>query len=294
MYDVIIIGGSYAGLAAALQLGRARRRVLIIDGGQRRNRFAHAAYGFIGHDGESPQAIAERARADVLAYDTVSLRNALVTDVGGTQGDFRVVAGEEYRAKRIIIATGVVDQLPEIPGLRERWGSSVFHCPYCHGYELQRGRLGIIATSDMAAHFALLVSEWGNTRLFVNGVFEPTAEQLALLAARDIAVDRRRITRVSGAIEVHVEDGEPCALDGVFVQPRALAPASFAEQLGCELETGPQGTFYKTDANTKETTAPGVFACGDVALPVGALSYAVADGVRAGIFTHQSLVFRTS
>jgi thioredoxin reductase len=298
MHDAIIIGGSYAGLAAALQLARARRDILIIDSGQRRNRFAHAAHGFLGQDGQSPAAIAERGRADVLAYGTVSMRNALVTEVAGASGDFRVVAaGEEHRAKRLVIATGVVDQLPEVPGLRERWGSKVFHCPYCHGYELDRGRLAILATSDVAAHHALLVSEWagpGKARLFVNDAFEPTAEQLAQLAAREIAVERRRVTRIAGdadVVEVHVQNGEPATFEGVFLHTRTLAHPVFAEQLGCELETGPHGSYYKTDAMTKQTTVAGVFACGDVAQPTASISFAVADGMRAGVFAHQSLVF---
>jgi len=300
MHDVIIIGGSYAGLAAALQLGRARRQVLVLDAGERRNRFADVSHGFLGQDGQSPAAIAEHARAEVLAYKTVSLRTALVTEARGTQGDFRVTAdGEQYRAKRLVLATGVVDELPDIAGLRERWGTTVFACPYCHGYELGLGRAGILATSELAAHFAQLVSEWaghGKARLFVNGAFEPTEEQLALLRMRAIAVERRRVTRVGGEapeVEVEVEGGETIALDGLFAQTRTTIKTPFGEQLGCEIEINPHGgAYYKTDPMTKETTVPGVFACGDVAQPAATVSFAVADGARAGILSHQSLVFR--
>src|SRR5258706_4570204 len=131
MFDVIVIGGSYAGLAAALQLGRARRRVLILDAGQRRNRFAPTSHGFLGQDGRSPDAIAAPGRADVLAYPTVALHETSVTEArAGPEGFVVRAGGEEHRSKRLILATGVVDELPPIPGLAEQWGKRAFHCPY--------------------------------------------------------------------------------------------------------------------------------------------------------------------
>lgn len=298
MYDVIIVGGSYAGLSATLQLARARRQLLIIDAGQRRNRFAKSAHGFLGQDGQPPGAIAEKGRAEVLAYPTVTWRKAEVTGARSVAGGFSVQAGgEEYQAKRLILATGVVDELPSIPGLRERWGQTVFHCPYCHGYELDRGRLGVLATSPMALHSVALVSEWGTpgeTTLFLNGAFEPDAEQLADLKTREIKLERELVSAAEGEapeIDVRLRDGRHRRLDGLFVLSRTLVDNPIAEQLGCELEQGPTGPYYKTDP-MKETTVPGVFACGDVALPMGAVSLAVADGTRAGSSAHQSLIFR--
>lgn len=298
MYDVVIIGGSYAGLAAALQLGRARRRVLVLDAGQRRNRFVTTSHGVLGFDGAAPDAIVERGRADVLAYKTVSMREASVSEVRRAEGGFVVRAGgEEHRAKRIIIATGVSDELPAIPGLAERWGKSVFLCPYCDGYELQLGRIGVLATSAHSVFQALLVSEWagpGQLTFFLNGAAEPTAEELGKLAAREITVERAPVTSVAGdapAIEVRLGDGRSRMLDAVFLAPRAVMKDRFAEQLGCELEMGPLGAYYKTDG-TKETTVPGVFACGDVANPAAGVAVAIGEGTRAGVTTHQSLVFR--
>ncbi|HEU0036200.1 MAG TPA: NAD(P)/FAD-dependent oxidoreductase [Kofleriaceae bacterium] len=296
MHDVLIIGGSYAGLAAALQLARARRTVLVLDAAQPRNRFARAAHGFLGHDGEAPDAIRERGRADVLAYPTASIRAEVATAITGTQGDFRVTTDRDvHHARRIILATGVVDQPPPIPGLRERWGNTVFHCPYCHGYELDRGRLGVIATSALSMHQAVLATEWGReTRLFLNDAFDPDAEQLAELAARGITLERRRITHATGgpgAIELHVEGGDRFVLDGVFVLPHTEIRDGFAAQLGLALEAGPLGPYYKTDP-MKETSVSGVFACGDVGQPMGTVAFAVADGTRAGASAHQSLVFR--
>ena len=170
MYDVIIIGGSYAGLAAALQLVRARRHVLIVDAGQRRNRFAHHSHGFLGQDGQPPEAIAAKGRSEVLAYPTVTWREALATEARSVSDGFVVRAGsDEHRGKRLILATGVVDEFPAIPGLAERWGKQIFYCPYCDGYEFEMGRLGVLATSDASTRFALLVSEWagvGKTTFF--------------------------------------------------------------------------------------------------------------------------------
>jgi thioredoxin reductase len=296
MYDVIVIGGSYAGMSAALQLGRARRSVLVIDAGQRRNRFASSAHGFLSQDGAAPEAIAARGRADVLAYPTVTWREATVTDVRSDGGEFSVRAGEdEYRSRRIILATGVVDDLPAVPGLAERWGKTVFHCPYCHGYELGKGRLGVLGTVPLSIHSAQLVSEWaaaGQMTIFLG--FEPSPEELAALGARQIQVEREEVVGIGGdapAIDVRLRDGRTTRLDGLFVVPHTVLAGRFAEQLGCELEAGPTGSFYRTDA-TRETTVPGVFACGDAAVAAAAVAYAVADGMMAGVAAHRSLVFR--
>lgn len=299
MHDVIIIGGSYAGLAAALQLARARRRVLILDAGQRRNRFASHSHGFLGQDGQPPEVIAARGRADVLAYPTVTWLEGMATEARAIPGGFAVRAGsDEHRSKRLILATGVVDELPEIPGIAERWGKTAFFCPYCDGYEFDLGRLGVLATGTTAPHYVAVVSEWageGKATFFSNGALEPDAEQLALLKSRRIHIERTPVVRVGAgeaeAMEVHLADGRVVELDGLFLTPRTRLATPFAEQLGCELEAGPLGPLYKTDA-FKETIVPGVFACGDAAVPIPSVSYAVADGVRAGTAAHQSLIFR--
>ena len=297
MYDVIIIGGSYAGLAAALQLVRARRKVLILDAGQRRNRFASHSHGFLGQDGQPPGVIATKGKAEVLAYPTVTWKDALATETMRALNGFVVLAGGEFRGQRLILATGVVDELPSIPGLSERWGKRVFFCPYCDGYEFGLGSLGVLATSPQSAHFAMIVSEWaatGQTTFLLNGHSDPDGYELTQLRSRGIAIEREPVVSVSGderSIDLHLRDGRTTKRDGLFLLPRAHIRGPFAEELGCELETGPLGSYYKTDA-TKETTVQGVFACGDVATPMPGIAFAVADGVRAGGAAHQSLVFR--
>jgi thioredoxin reductase len=297
MYDVIIIGGSYAGLAAALQLVRARRHVLILDAGQRRNRFSRHSHGFLGQDGQPPEAIAAKGRSEVLAYPTVTWREALATEARFDSDGFAVRAGsDEHRAKRLILATGVVDELPAIPGLAERWGRQIFYCPYCDGYEFEMGRLGVLATSAASTRFALLVSEWagaGKTTFFLNDTAEPETEQLDALASRNIAIEREKVVAVAGegpALELRLGNGRSSKLDGLFLLPSTRLNSPFAEQLGCEVEMGQHGPLYKTD-ETKETTVAGVFACGDAALTMPSVAFAVADGVRAGKSAHQSLVF---
>jgi thioredoxin reductase len=299
MFDVIVIGGSYAGLAAALQLGRARRHVLIIDGGQRRNRFARHSHGFLGQDGQPPEGIAAKGRSEVLAYPTVTWLDAVATEARAVADGFVVrVGADEHHGQRLILATGVVDELPDIDGLADRWGKLVFFCPYCDGYELDLGRLGVLATRPESVQFALLVSEWagvGQMTFFLNDAFEPDADQLAALASRQIRIEREGVVAVAGdeqTLELRLRDGRVGELAALFLMPRSRLNGPFADQLGCELETGRLGPIYKTDA-MKETTAPGVFACGDAAAANPSVSYAVADGVRAGTAAHQSLVYRT-
>jgi thioredoxin reductase len=294
-FDAIVIGGSYAGLSAALQLARARRKVLVMDSGQRRNRFAEHSHGFLGQDGRAPGAIAADARAQLMKYPTVEWVDATATDGSGVVNDFTVSAESDarYQARRIILAAGVVDTLPDVPGLAERWGKHVFHCPYCHGYELDQGRIGVLASSDMSMHHALMLPDWGSTTLFLNGAFTPDADQLMQLMQRGVTIEREPIRQLSGAsIEVELTDGRVIPLDGMFTLTRTSPASPLGAQLGCAMEDGPMGPFLQTDM-FKETTVSGVFACGDMARATGSVALAVGDGAMAGVGAHRSLMFGT-
>lgn len=298
MHDVIIVGGSYAGISAGLQLARARRDVLVVDAGQRRNRKATASHGFLGHDGQDPGAIAGKGRSELLAYPTVTWQDAAVTDARPVPGGFAVrVGADERRARRLVLAMGVVDELPAIPGLSERWGRTVFHCPYCHAYELGRERLAVLATGPMSLHQAVLVADWaspGGTTLFVAGALALDTAQRDDLEARGIRVEHTRVVAVTGdapSIDVRLEDGRELRFHGLFLQPRTRPAGTLAESLGCALDDGPLGPYFRTD-DTKETTVRGVFACGDAARGMGSVAFAVGDGARAGMAAHQSLLFR--
>ncbi|RFA29224.1 thioredoxin reductase [Alkalilimnicola ehrlichii] len=291
LLDAIIIGGSYAGLSAALPLARARRRVLVIDAGLRRNRFSEHSHGFLGQDGVPPGQIAAQGREQLLAYPTVEWKEGTVRTVSGEADGFIVALsdGSESRARRLILATGVIDELPDIPGLAERWGKHVFHCPYCHGYELNEGRIGVLAGSQMSMHQALMLPDWGRTTLFLNGS-ALDLEQQAQLEARGVAVEEGAVAGLEGeGVTVAMQDGRAFPLAGLFVAPR-VRPCPVVVEMGCALEETPLGDIVKTD-QFKATSIPGVFACGDMARAAGSVPLAVGDGAMAGTAVHRSLMF---
>jgi len=291
MDDVIIIGGSYAGMAAGLQLARARRSVRVIDAGERRNRFAKSAHGFLGQDGKAPAQIASEAKAQLLAYPTVSWIEGRAQAVTPVDEGFAVsVDGTDYAGRRIILALGVTDGLPPIDGLSERWGQHVFHCPYCHGYELNQGPIGVIAVNEMALHQAMMLPDWGPTTLFLNDALVPDAAAAQDLARRGVTVVPGAVTAIEGEADVVLANGARHAMAGLFVASRTSPSSPLAQDLGCALEEGPLASFIATDA-MKATTVSNVFACGDAGRAMGSLSFAVADGALAGAAVHRSLLF---
>ena len=291
-HDVIVVGGSYAGMAAALQLLRARRKVLVIDAGQRRNRAATSSHGFLGHDGSDPAMIARTARAQLKRYPTLRWLEDSAVAASGGRDDFKVTTsdGADHHARRLLLAPGVSDALPEVPGLAERWGRSVFHCPYCHGYELDRGDVGVVATGPMSVHQAKLLAEWGRVTLFANEVLELEPGDADELSARGVAIEAGRIATIEGHADVVLADGRRLAFAGLFTAPRNAPASDIALQVGCELMDTPMGTQIRAGDN-RETSIPGVFACGDAARVPHSVSLAVGDGAWAGAQVHQSLVF---
>ena len=296
-YDVVVIGGSFAGLAATIQLGRTRRRVLLVDAGSPRNRFAHASHGFLGQDGRTPREIVAKGRAEIAAYRTVETMEGEVVAARGTSDAFTLAlaAGGEITARRVVLATGIVDQLPEIPGLAERWGRSVLHCPYCHGYEVADTRLGVLATGETSMHQAMLIPDWSDdVTLFTNGAFAPDDAQRDSLRARGVRLEERPVESLLGDAPaltgVRLHDGTTVPLDALFTMSRTRMASPLAEQLGCEFDDGPFGPIIRTGPR-KETTVPGVFAAGDAARAPHNATWSAADGVMAGTAAHQSLIF---
>lgn len=290
-FHAAVVGGSYAGLAAALQLARARRNVLVVDAGVRRNRFAATSHGFLGQDGRAPAAIVADARAQLLRYPNVHWRDANVVDAHGEMPQFVLTLddGSQLHAERLVLAAGVRDALPDITGLAERWGRSVFHCPYCHGYELEQGRIGVIASSAMAQHQALMLPDWGQVTLFTNASYQPDAAQLQALQARAVTIESTPVLAIEDTATVVLADGRRLPQDGVFVASRTEPASPLATALGCVHEDGPLGPFVHTDA-LKQTSVAGVFACGDIARAAGNVALAVGDGTLAGASTHRSLL----
>ena len=290
MYDAIIVGGSYAGLSAATQLARARRKLLVIDGGQRRNRFADVSHGFLSRDGASPAEIAGEARKQLLAYPTVDWHDVQATKAEAIDGGFAVTdaQGQRAEARRLVLALGVSDTLPAVPGLSERWGKSVFHCPYCHGYEVE-GQIGVLAVRPDSVHHAFMLPDWGPTTYFLNGQ-SLDAEARDKLAARGVGLEPEPIRAITGRADIELESGRTVRLGGLFTATGTRPSSDLAEQLGCMLDESPAGKFIRTDG-MKATSVKGVYACGDAARAFGNVAFAVGDGAQAGASTHQSLMF---
>jgi thioredoxin reductase len=293
-YDVIIIGGSYAGLSAALALVRARKHVLIIDAGQRRNRFTHAAHGFLGHDGRAPGAIAAIARAEVAAYPTATFRDGTAVAAARDADGFAVTLadGATHTAARLILATGVVDDLPDLPGLREGWGRGIYTCPYCDGYEVAGRQLGVLAFLPLASHLANMIPEWGPTTFFTNGVITLSAHERAALAARGVAIEDGAVAAILSAAEglagIRMAEGRTVALDALFTGVPTRLASPIAAQLGCALAETASGAVIRVD-DLGQTTVPGVYAAGDVAQFRPSIAGAVASGYAAGAMAHHSL-----
>jgi thioredoxin reductase len=294
VHDVIVIGGSFAGLSAATQLARARQNVLVIDAGLPRNRFAHEAHGFLGQDGRPPAAIMSDARRQLHRYSTVEILSGEAERAEAVDGGFAVsLAAGERRARRLVLATGVVDELPPVPGMRERWGSTVLHCPYCHGYEVRDRPLGVLAAHPMSAHQAVLISDWGPTTYFTQGQFEPDPAELRAFATRGVTVERTPVIELLGdapALDgVRLADGRVVEMAALFTAPRTKPATALAEMLGCDHEEGPTGPYVRVDS-WGATSVPGVWAAGDAATPMHNATLASAAGVLAGIGAHQANV----
>lgn len=294
--DAIIIGGGFAGLSAALQLARARRRITVLDTGEPRNRFAARSHGFLAQDGRPGRDILAEARRQLAAYGTVTFRNAPAKRLDGERDAFSVVTGDGSRieGRRVLLATGFEDRLPDIPGLAERWGRTVLHCPYCHGYEVGGGPIGVLARTAEAARFAAVVADWGDVTLFTNMVPEPNEEALAVLAARKVRLRPGRVTAIAdgpdGMLSVETGPGIPTLVKALFVMPEAGVRSAIPAGRGLKLKETPVGSILATD-DTGQTSLPGLYAAGDIALGAANISLASANGVKTAVFLHHSLIW---
>lgn len=293
-YDVIIIGGSFAGLAAAIYLARARRTVCVLDTAQPRNRFAEASHGFFSRDGAGPRDMLDIMRQQVSAYPTLSLVRAAATDAQKKSGYFEVRLSDDstIEGTRLLMAFGISDILPDVPGLAERWGISALHCPYCHGYEIGGGRLGVMYVSPASLQQAVLVAEWGPMTLLTNGATIDKAE-LKALQSRQIDIEPSPIVELVGSgtalSGVRLTDGRLRQLDAVFLSPRNRLNSEIADQLGCSVVPSPLGRIIVTD-DARQTTVEGVFAAGDIARTLQNITFACADGVTSAMAIHRSLL----
>ncbi len=292
-FDVIIVGGSYAGLAAAMALGRAMKNVLIIDDGNPCNKQTPHSHNFLTNDGRTPAEIAALAKLQVSRYDTVRFiegraLSGLQTDTGF---EIAVATGETFVAKQLIFATGIKDVLPGIGGLQECWGISVIHCPFCHGYEVRNEKTGILGNGDMGFDFTGLISNWTkDLTLLTNGRSSLKLEQTEKLHRHQIGIIEKEIERFehnSGFIQhVVFKDGTTFQVKALYAPSPFVQHCGIPESLGCELtEEG----YIKTD-HFLETTVKGVFAVGDNASKMRTVANAVAMGTSAGMIISKKMI----
>ncbi|MPZ86023.1 MAG: FAD-binding protein [Actinophytocola sp.] len=288
MYDVVIVGGGPAGLSAALVLGRARQRVAVVDAGEPRNARAAESHGFLTRDGVAPAELLRIGREEVRGYGVELVEDRVVAAAPG----FRVAlaSGATLEARRLLVTTGLRDELPDIPGMAELWGGDVHVCPYCHGYEVRDRPLGIVADGPMGVLKALLVRQWSEDVVLFPGDYVPTPEEDARLAARSVPVEPGKITRLvveDGALTgVELGDGRMVPRAAVFTNPTNVATDTMLRDLGCEVDD--QG-IVRVDAAGR-TTVPGVWAAGNVVDPHAQLITAAGAGSRTAGMLNNELV----
>lgn len=294
--DVAVVGGSYAGLAAAIVLARSRRDVVVIDDGEPRNAPAEGAHNVLGHEGIAPGELLEKGRAEAESYG-VRIISGRVTGLSGTVDDFTLHSGDDgprIRARRIILATGLVDDLPDIPGVRKGWGRTVLHCPFCHGWEVRDQRIAVLSRDEVGIHQAMLFRRLSDhVTVFLHEAAEPTEEQSAMLAAADIPVVRGRIEKLvvegTDVRAVQLEGGEIFAIDAAVVAPRFHARTELYESIGGTAEQVPFGTQIPADPRG-ETSVKGVWVAGNAAQAMAMVAMSSASGVATGAAVHGDLV----
>jgi len=296
MDDVIIIGGSFAGLAAALQLGRARRKVTVVDTGLQRNRFADHSHGLLGHDHKPPLDILAEARQQLARYPTIKLVSARAESVSGVIDDFSVLTGEgeTLRARRVILSYGVADQMLDVPGFAEGWGTAIVPCPYCDGFEVAGRHWGLIWSGPPSHNYVRLYRDWTDAlTVFADG-HDIAPDIRADLARRGIPVVDGRITAIdhdeSHHTTVKLGAAPSVAVDILFAHPRNKPSAPLHEALGLATVATPQGVALQVN-DRRETSVPGIYAAGDLANPaMHSVTVASSQGAMAGIAAQQSML----
>lgn len=296
-YDVIVIGGGAAGLSAALTLARARRSVLVLDAGRPRNAPAAGVHGFLTRDGLPPAELVGLGAAEVARYGGEVRRvGATAARRDGTGFAVRTDAGDELRARRLLLATGLVDELPDIPGLAQRWGRDVLHCPYCHGWEVRDRAIVVLGTGPFAVHQALLLRQWSDRVTLLRHTAPGfTDEEWEQLAARGVAVVDGTAAELEVAADrlvgVRLAGGRVLRCDALVVMPRMVAAAAVAATLGLTAVPHPRGIGEHLPADPSGATeVPGVWLAGNVGDPAATVVVAAAQGVTAAAAINADLV----
>lgn len=295
-FDVIIVGGSFSGLAAGMGLGRALRSVLIIDSGLAANRYTPESHNFLTQDGRRPGDIALMARQQVDQYKSVKRHNGIVTSAEKRGEEFYIslADGMTYRSRKLIFATGIIDLWPRIPGFGECWGKSVLHCPYCHGYEVRDTTTGILANGDNAYDLATLISNWTNDlTIFANGLSTLSDEQISKLQSHNIQVVQDPIESLNhhnGYIEeVAFRNGATVKVKTLYARPEFKQHCEVPETLGCALTAD---GYIQIDS-MQRTTVAGVYACGDNVTRLRTIANAVSMGTATAITVNKDIILES-
>jgi thioredoxin reductase len=292
-FDVIIVGGSYSGLAAGMALGRAIRQVLIIDSGKPCNSQTPNSHNFLTQDGKTPGEISSLARKQVEIYDSVTLFNGLATSGRKIENgvEIQTLSGESFRSKKIIFASGIRDIMPDIDGFAECWGISVLHCPYCHGYEVRNERTGILGNGEYGFEFSNLISNWTkDLTLFTNGTSSLTREQTAKVKKNKIKIVEKKIEKLEHANgyihNIIFRDGTKSSMKVLYSRCPFVQHCTIPKTLGCEMTD--QG-YIKTDS-FQRSTVHGIFASGDNTTRMRTIANAVAMGTTAGMTANKEII----
>jgi thioredoxin reductase len=292
-FDVIIIGGSYAGLSSALTLGRSTRNVLVIDAGMPCNRQTPHSHNFLTHDGDRPAEIYKVAKAEVSKYPTVKFLNAKADSVKQVEGGFSVGLedGQYFTSRKLLLATGLKDTLPDIKGLTACWAISAIHCPYCHGYEVKNEKIGLLMNGEHAFEMAKNLHLWNkDLTILTNGKSQLNAEQTEKLKSKSITILEDELVELehqNGQLgNVVFKNGERLNFKAIYVKPEIEQHINFNEQLGFEL------TELKTIKvnEQQQTTAKGVYAAGDCTTLFRSLSFITAAGTIAAVMINKELI----
>ena len=292
-FDAIIIGGSYAGLAAGLALGRSMRKVLIIDSGRPANRQTPHSHNFLTRDGITPAELSAIARAEVLQYPTVEMINDRVETVNGSDHNFLVAtsSGAMLHTKKILFTTGIKDQMPDISGFADCWGISAIHCPYCHGYEYRGQNTGILINGDHAIEFADLIRNWTDQLIiFTNGEIKISLEHQQQIAKLNIQIVDKQIIQIEHdkgyMTSLVFKDGSKQNLNALYARLPFDQHSKIPADMGCDITT----TGYIFTDEFQKTSLPGVYAAGDNTSMMRSVAGAVAAGSKAGAMLNRELI----
>jgi thioredoxin reductase len=295
-FDVIIIGGSYAGLAAGMGLGRALRNVLIVDSGMPANRYTPESHNFLTQDGRTPAEIALIAKEQVNQYNTIKMIEGQVVSAErkGKEFHIRLRDGGHYRATNLVFATGIIDVFPDIPGFAESWGKSVLHCPYCHGYEVRNMPTGVLGNGDYAFEFGSLISNWtSGLTIYTNGPSLLTSDQATKLISHNIRIVEDRIAELKnndGYVEkIIFANGRAENIKALYTRPEFKQHCELPMNLGC----GITDEGYISIDSAQRTTVPGIYACGDNVTRLRTVANAISMGTTTAITVNKDLILQS-